>query len=98
VDRKLFPHKYQTKGKYDHTSADEKTSLWDVVTNYAWQVLIWLSLAAYVVVLLDGLFGIIGDINLLEYLFGDTAWVVHFIFCSTIAYKVYDFVTNRNKA
>jgi len=98
MDRKLFPHKYQTKGKYDHNSADTEQSLWDVVTDYAWQVFIWLSLALYIAFALDEMFGILGNINLLPYLFGDTAWVVHFIFCSTIAYKIYDFVTNRDKA
>ena len=97
MDRKLFPHKYQTKGKYDHNSADEDESVYEVISDYAWQVFVWLTLALYVLFTLDGLFGILGGYNVFEYLFGGTSWVVHFTFITTIIYKAYDFITSRKK-
>ncbi len=96
MDRKLFPFKYQSKGKYDHLDTSSKESLWDVVIDYAWVVFIWLMLAIYIVFALDEFFGILGHANILSYLFGGTSWVMHFIFILTILYKIYDFVTSKN--
>lgn len=98
MDRKFFPHKYQTKGKYDHNSREEGTSVFDVITDYIWKVFIWLLIIIYIMFTLDSMLGILGKVNLFDYLFGGTSWVVHFIFLSTIGYKVYDFVTNTKKA
>lgn len=93
MDKKLFPHKYQNKGKYDHLSSDDEDSVFDIITDYAWQVLIWLTLAAYLAFTVDQLTGVLGNINLIDHLFGGTSWVIHFIFISTIVYKVVDLIT-----
>ena len=96
MDRKLFPHKYQTKGKYDHNSKDEEESAIAVVIDYIWLAFTWVMLFLYVIVAMDEFFGILGGYNLLTYLFGGTAWVIHFIFLSIIGYKVYG-LTQKKK-
>ena len=89
MDRKLFPHKYQIKGKYDHNSKDAEESAISVIIDYIWLAFTWVMLFIYVVVAMDEFFGILGGYNILTYLFGGTAWVIHFIFLSIIGYKVY---------
>jgi NitT/TauT family transport system permease protein len=89
MDRKLFPHKYQIKGKYDHNSKDTEENAISVVIDYVWLAFTWVMLFLYVIVSLDEFFGVLGEYNLLTYLFGGTVWVIHFIFLSIIGYKVY---------
>jgi NitT/TauT family transport system permease protein len=89
MDRKLFPHKYQTKGKYDHNSQDAEESALSVIIDYIWLAFTWVMLFLYVVVAMDEFFGVLGGYNILTYLFGGTAWVIHFIFLSIIGYKIY---------
>lgn len=93
LNKRLFPHKYQTKKKY--APIDDKPSLWSTIVDYIWLVTGYLALAIYIVFALDSLFGILGGVNLFSYLFGGTAWVIHFIFLSVIAYKVYGFISKR---
>jgi len=97
MDRKLFPHKYQTKGKYDHNSKETEESALSVVIDYVWLAFTWVMLFLYVVVALDEVFGVLGGYNILTYLFGGTAWVIHFIFISILGYKVYG-LTQKNKS
>lgn len=96
MDRKLFPYKYQTKGKYDHTSKDQKESTLEVIGDYTWMVFLWILLAIYIVLALDELFGILGNINFISYAFGDTSWVIHFIFVTVIGFKGYSLFKSKN--
>ena len=95
MDRKLFPHKYQGKGKYDHTSKEEGENLLSVVFDYCWLAFTWITLALYIVFTMDELFGILGNTNFISYLFADTAWVIHFIFLSILGYKIYNLFNNK---
>lgn len=95
MDRKLFPHKYQTKGKYDHTSNDEEESALSVIIDYMWLAFTWIMLAAYLVAALDEMFGILGGVNIIPYLFGGHSWVIHFIFISIIGYKTYSLFNKK---
>lgn len=97
MDRKLFPHKYQTKGKYDHNSQDSEESAISIIIDYVWLAFTWVMLLVYLIVAMDELFGVMGGYNILTYLFGGTAWVIHFIFLSIIGYKIYG-LTNKNKS
>lgn len=97
MDRKLFPHKYQAKGKYDHNSEDEGENLLSTIFDYCWLAFTWIMLGLYIVFALDEIFGILGHTNVISYLFADTAWVIHFIFLSIIAYKTYDLFSSKNK-
>ena len=89
MDRKLFPHKYQAKGKFDHNTENGKSGYMDVIIDYCWLAFTWIALGLYVVIALDEAFGILGHTNFITYLFADSAWVIHFTFISLIAYKVY---------
>ena len=97
MDRKLFPHKYQAKGKFDHTSEDKKENLFSVIMDYFWLALTWIALGLYLVFAMDEVFGILGNTNFITYLFADTAWVIHFVFISIIAYKSYGLFSNSKK-
>lgn len=96
MDRKLFPHKYQIKGKFDHNSENSKESVTSTILNFCWLALTWIALALYVVFTLDELFGIMGGLNIISYLFADTAWVIHFIFISIITYKIMGLFNHQN--
>lgn len=99
MDRKLFPHKYQAKGKYDHNSKDEKESVVSTILDFCWLAFTWITLFLYVVFTLDEAFGILGNLNFISYLFADTAWVIHFTFLSIIAYKIFGLINyQKNKA
>ncbi|MEE9440273.1 MAG: ABC transporter permease subunit [Saprospiraceae bacterium] len=97
IDRKLFPHKYQNKGKYDHTSKDKEDTLLSVVIDYCWLAFTWIALGLYFITVLDELFGVLGNINLIHYLFGGTAWVIHTIFVGAIIYKFYSLLSKKEK-
>ncbi len=99
MDRKLFPHKYQAKGKYDHNSKEKEETLLSIIFDYCWLAFTWITLGLYVVFAMDEFFGILGHTNFISYLFADTSWVIHFIFLSILAYKVYSiFNTKKNQA
>jgi len=85
LDKKFFPHKYQVKDQY--SSEIKKESSFELVIDFIIQAMIWVCLGAYVILALDELFGILGGLNLLTYLFKDTVWVLHIIFLSIIFYK-----------
>lgn len=85
LDKKFFPHKYQVKDQY--SSEIKKESSFELVIDFIIQAMIWVCLGAYVILALDELFGILGGLNLLSYLFKDTVWVLHTIFLSIILYK-----------
>ena len=99
MDRKLFPHKYQAKGKYDHNSKEEKESVLTTIFDYCWLAFTWITLGLYLIFALDEIFGVLGNINFITYLFADTAWVIHLIFITLIGYKTYGLVQKqKNKA
>lgn len=85
LDKKFFPHKYQVKDQY--SSEIKKESLFELIVDFIIQALVWVCLGAYVILALDELFGILGSLDLLTYLFQDTVWVLHTIFLSIIFYK-----------
>ncbi|MEM9547801.1 MAG: ABC transporter permease subunit [Bacteroidota bacterium] len=96
MDRKLFPHKYQGKGKFDHHSEDKKESYIAIVFDYCWLAFTWIMLGLYIIFALDEVFGILGNTNFITYLFADTAWVIHFVFLSILGYKIYG-IFNKDK-
>lgn len=95
MDRKLFPHKYQSKGKFDAHSSEKEESLLSIIFDYCWLALTWIALGLYLVFSLDEFFGILGNVNLITYLFADTAWVIHFVFLAIIGFKTYALFANK---
>lgn len=97
MDRKLFPHKYQSKGKFDHNSIENKETVISTILDFCWLAFTWISLVLYLVFATDEFFGVLGNLNFISYLFADTAWVIHVIFISIIAYKVLGIFNKQNK-
>ena len=87
LDRKFFPHKYQTKNTYKEASSLKDISIADTVFDYVFDVVVWIVIGLYLLFTINEGVSILGDIKPLSYLFGDTVWVVHFIFALIIFYK-----------
>ncbi|NNE27044.1 MAG: ABC transporter permease subunit [Saprospiraceae bacterium] len=84
LDKELFPHKYQIKEQYSRGL--KRPSLWDSIFDFGFKTLTWVGLAMYLVLALNEIFNFIG-VKVLDYLFGDTCWVVHVILIGIILYK-----------
>ncbi|MEL6123485.1 MAG: ABC transporter permease subunit [Bacteroidota bacterium] len=86
LDRKLFPHKYQAVR--EEWEDPQETSVSDTIMDYMMSTFSWVLIGAYLVLLLDEYFSIIGNVKLLSYLFKDTIWVFHLIFIGLVAIKI----------
>lgn len=91
LDRKFFPHKYQTKPKYQKEKILKDVSVVDSILDFAISIFVWISLALYVVFALNEFVGFMGGVKPLSYLFGDNQWAIHFIFLSIIGYQASKF-------
>jgi len=95
LDKVFFPYKYQVKDK--HSSAIQEPSLTDSIFDFGFKVLGWSSLAVYILMVVNEYSAIITDTPLLDYLFGQTVWVIHVIFIAILAYKIWCFYTARRE-
>ncbi len=95
LDKEFFPHKYQSKVKYGKI---EKDSTFEMLLNFALDILIWLALAIYVVFLINEFVPFITDQGLLTHLFGDTAPLIHIIVLGVIIYKIKNLIVKRQTA
>ena len=89
LDRKFFPYKYQTKPGYDETSLLKKVGVWDSIMDYVFQVMSFIALAIYVLVVVNEYTGVLSDLKIMDYFFGDRAWTIHFVILSIIAFSSY---------
>lgn len=87
LDRKFFPHKYQTKKSYIEAVNLKQVSVLDVIMDYIIDVVTYITLSLYIIFAINEIVPIIGNIQPITYLFGDTAWVIHMIFLLIIFYK-----------
>lgn len=87
LDRELFPHKYQVKDAKKHGQI-QKVTLLDSIMDFAGKALVWSALAVYVVLALNEFLGFLGDVKIIDYLFGNTCWAFHTLMLSIIAYKI----------
>ncbi len=94
MDKEFFPHKYQVRDAHKHSKLD-KPSVWDTVMEFAFTAMTWIILALYIVLAINEVAGFLNNIKIMDYLFGDTQWVIHLIFLSMIFYKVRKFWMNR---
>lgn len=95
MDRKIFPHKYQTKGKYDNK--DPQPTVLDTIVEYAWLAFTWIMLGLYLLAAVDEFTGMLGGLNIISHLFGGNAWVIHFIFITIIGYKLNSLFQKKDK-
>ncbi len=90
LDKKFFPYKYQQKQK-----AKPLFTLPDSVKlllGFAGKILMWTTLAIYLIIALNEFTGIISDVKILDYFFQDTCWTIHLVFLAIIAYQIYQFI------
>jgi ABC-type nitrate/sulfonate/bicarbonate transport system permease component len=87
IDRKFFPHKYQTKKSYEQAKALKNVTVWDNIFDYIMETVVWITIGLYLLFSANELFSFFGEIKPLSYLFEDTIWVVHFIFLTIIGFK-----------
>ena len=87
LDRKFFPHKYQTKTTYKKVEALKQVSVVDSIFDYIIDVVTYITLSLYIIFAINEITPFIGNIKPIYYLFGDTAWVIHLIFIIIILYK-----------
>jgi len=88
LDKEFFPHKYVTKSSYIKEQASKNTIL-NMILRFGKEIVIWIVLAAYLLLLINEFTGIISNQKILDYLFGDTASVIHLLMLTTLAYKVW---------
>ncbi len=88
LDKEFFPHKYSAKSSHIKT-LDRKESVLSMMTKFAVEIFIWIFLAVYCTLLINEFTGIISNQKFLQYLFGDTAWVIHLLMLTTIGYKLF---------
>ena len=81
MDRKFFPYKFQDNKK------EAKASIGKSILSYIGELLVWLYLVGYALLWLNNYTGMLTNMNVLDYLFGETVWVIHFIFILVLFYK-----------
>jgi ABC-type proline/glycine betaine transport system permease subunit len=95
LDKELFPHKYQISDQYK--KGLEGPSIWDSLFGFAFSVFTWSLLGIYLILSINELTGFLGGVKPIDYLFGDTCWVIHLILISIILYKVKKFYDSRQR-
>lgn len=94
LDKKFFPHKYQTKNKYSGNL--KEASLMQTVTDFAINIFGWIFLAVYILLIFNQYFGLFREFQVLEYLFKDTIWVMHVTFLILVGFKIYGLFKKKN--
>lgn len=87
LDKKLFPHKYQSR-EHEKTGLLKKQSVIAVLVQFAVTVLFWILCGLYLLLFVNELTPFLGS-KPLSYLFGDTVWVIHFVSLSVIGFSAY---------
>lgn len=98
LDRKFFPHKYQTKDGYKKEAPESSVS--SAIWSYAGSVGIYAGLGIYVLLFVNQFTEtlLMGNDSepILTYLFGDTAGFIHFYVFLALVYKVYWFLKQKD--
>ena len=94
LDKELFPHKYQVKNAIQKGMI-HKTGTLDTILDFAFKAFTWSLLAVYIILTFNEYFGILGDIKVLDYLFGKSCWAFHVVMISVIGYKINKWVGKK---
>lgn len=95
LDKELFPHKYQLKNQYKKAE-EEGPSVFETILDFTFSAFTWSLLGVYIVLGLNEVFGFLGGVKVIEYLFGDTCWVIHTLLISIIVYKIRAYYKNKS--
>lgn len=94
LDKQFFPYKYAAKSSHIK-KLDQKDSVLSMIYKFIKEIFIWIFLAVYMLLLLNEFTGILSNQKILDYLFGETAWVVSLLMLGTLAYKIYSLVKRK---
>lgn len=89
LDRTFFPHKYQLKIQAKEKKEASSIAMMDTVWSFVIQLSIWIFLGAYILLTINEFYPLIGDIQPMSYLFGDTLWTIHVVFVVVLIYRLY---------
>ena len=89
LDKKFFPHKYQTKTGYEQNKLLKPVGPFDAISTFAFQIFGYILLGLYLLLVLDQYFGILGSLNLFSYFFGDRAWTIHFLILTYVGFLLF---------
>lgn len=92
LDRRFFPHKYQSNKAYQKVKLLKEESVFDTIMDFTINIIVWIFLAIYLILAVNEFTGFLGG-KLLSTLFGDTVWAIHTVFLSIIISKVYRLIT-----
>lgn len=94
LDRKFFPHKYQTKKGYQAEKTLKEETIWDSIFDYIITTLVWIFLCLYLLMAANEVFNFT-EYQPLDYLFGDTVWAIHVVFLTIIVSKIYGLINKK---
>ncbi len=97
LDKKFFPHKYQTKTGYEQNKLLKPIGPFDAISTFAFQIFGYILLGLYLLLVLDQYFGILGSLNLFSYFFGDRAWTIHFLILTYVGFLLYGLYQKLSK-
>jgi len=95
LDREFFPFKYQAKEAARSSRLEDK-SLFMVIVDYVLYALGWICIGLYFIFMINEFLPFLGQFKLLNYLFGETAWVFNILFMGMLLYKVWKWYSDRN--
>lgn len=88
LDKKFFPYKHQIKNTYDGRGELQTVSLFASILDYVKKLAMWLSLAIYILLIINEFSPFLGNVRPLSYLFGDALWTIHVIFGLILIYQL----------
>jgi len=94
LDKKFFPHKYQTKKAYQKVKYLKEESVLDTIIDFTINIIGWIFLGIYLILAVNEFTGLLGG-KLLSTLFGDTVWAIHTIFLAIVVGKVYRLINTQ---
>jgi NitT/TauT family transport system permease protein len=86
LDRKFFPHKYQIANQSGKIVAQE--SFVTPVIEFALNIITWIFLAVFIILLINEYSSFLGELKPLQYLFGDAQWTVNVVCALILFFKV----------
>lgn len=88
LDRILFPHKYQQADSVKKGQLRSENII-SVIGDFVIDLLVWILIIAYVVLLINEITGILTIQKFFGYFFEKSAWAVHLLSWTAIGYKIF---------
>lgn len=96
LDRKFFPHKYQTKDP--NSGKIIEPGVFAVILDYIFFVVGYVVIGIYILLALNEHLEFLGSIKPLDHVFGDRVWAIHLFFCLIIGYILRSFLIKTKKS